>query len=579
MTKGFLVALKLIPAIAVTMILMGSNALASLPISSLENDPSFEKQEIDEDFKVISSPSSSMLYAQVTSVSQLSDVQPTDWAFQALQSLIERYGAIAGYPDGTFRGNRAMTRYEFAAALNAASVRINELIAAGFKDRVSEEDLATLQRLRTDFAPELATLTGRIDRLAAQTAELEANQFSTTTKLSGFISFNLDGAIAPNNVRVERIDPTDSSSVPQRGSDGRPIVTKVEDDPNITFSYFAGLFLTTSFTGRDTLATTLLAGNGDSPTNAYTSAGLFNTFGVSVLDFTPSTTPSDLILGELFYSFPISNSLQLTVAPLLFWPRYFDTNAFTSAFGKGAGGFNTFGSTLIQDFGRTTGAVMLWRINEQFEFRVGYVANADAANPTRGLFDSTRAVTAQLTYSPIRNINLRFLYDYSIIKPVDGQIKTKPIIGIADDGFGGELNDATANSFEFNFDWLVTPKFGIFGRYTYSNTNLNPVTDGLSDGNLRAQSFQVGVAFPDLGKSGALATLTYVQPFDVLEGRKFLVSGGGDGETQFDIEATYYYPVTNNIAIVPYFYITGNPNNFDDNPLIYSGTVQVQFSF
>jgi len=46
---------------------------------------------------------------QVTSVSQLSDVRPTDWAFQALQSLVERYGCIAGYPDGTYRGNRALT--------------------------------------------------------------------------------------------------------------------------------------------------------------------------------------------------------------------------------------------------------------------------------------------------------------------------------------------------------------------------------------------------------------------------------------------------------------------------------------
>ena len=44
----------------------------------------------------------------VTSVSQLSDVKPTDWAFQALQSLVERYGCIAGYPDKTYRGNRAM---------------------------------------------------------------------------------------------------------------------------------------------------------------------------------------------------------------------------------------------------------------------------------------------------------------------------------------------------------------------------------------------------------------------------------------------------------------------------------------
>jgi len=58
-------------------------------------------------------------FAQVNSVSQLSDVKPTDWAFQALQSLVERYGCIAGYPDGTYRGNRAMTRYEFAAGLNS----------------------------------------------------------------------------------------------------------------------------------------------------------------------------------------------------------------------------------------------------------------------------------------------------------------------------------------------------------------------------------------------------------------------------------------------------------------------------
>lgn len=51
----------------------------------------------------------------VTSVSQLSDVQPSDWAFQALRSLIERHGCIAGYSDRTYQGDRALTRYEFAA--------------------------------------------------------------------------------------------------------------------------------------------------------------------------------------------------------------------------------------------------------------------------------------------------------------------------------------------------------------------------------------------------------------------------------------------------------------------------------
>ncbi|GAB1544175.1 hypothetical protein NUACC21_68510 [Scytonema sp. NUACC21] len=117
--------------------------------------------------------------AQVTSVSQLSDVQPTDWAFQALQSLVERYGCIAGYPNGTYRGNRALTRYEFAAGLNACLDKVNELIATATAELVTKQDLVTLQRLQEEFAAELATLRGRVDVLEARTAELEANQSLT----------------------------------------------------------------------------------------------------------------------------------------------------------------------------------------------------------------------------------------------------------------------------------------------------------------------------------------------------------------------------------------------------------------
>ena len=85
---------------------------------------------------------------QVTSVSQLSDVRPTDWAFQALQSLVERYGCIAGYPDGTYRGNRALTRYEFAAGLNACLDQVTKLIGSSTANFVTKEDLAVLQRLQ-----------------------------------------------------------------------------------------------------------------------------------------------------------------------------------------------------------------------------------------------------------------------------------------------------------------------------------------------------------------------------------------------------------------------------------------------
>ncbi|MGL5064872.1 MAG: iron uptake porin, partial [Microcoleus sp.] len=80
--------------------------------------------------------------SQVTSVSQLSDVQPTDWAFQALQSLVERYGCIVGYPDGTYRGNRALTRYEFAAGVNACLDQVTKLIGASTANFVTKDDLA-----------------------------------------------------------------------------------------------------------------------------------------------------------------------------------------------------------------------------------------------------------------------------------------------------------------------------------------------------------------------------------------------------------------------------------------------------
>lgn len=211
--------------------------------------------------------------AQVTSVSQLSDVRPTDWAFGALQSLVERYGCIAGYPDGTFRGNRAMTRYEFAAGLNACLDQITKQIGASTANLVKKEDLVALQRLQEEFAAELATLRGRVDALEARTSELEANQFSTTTKLSGFAWFNMTGAFANDKVRVEA---TDRNAVPVARTGGRdpvtnrPIVQKV-DNPEITFSQLVWLTLNTSFTGKDQLITQLAVGNGNSPANQFTS--------------------------------------------------------------------------------------------------------------------------------------------------------------------------------------------------------------------------------------------------------------------------------------------------------------------
>ena len=64
-----------------------------------------------------------------------------------------------------------------------------------------------------------------------------------------------------------------------------------------------------------------------------------------------------------------------------------------------------------------------------------------------------------------------------------------------------------------------------------------------------------------------------------MDGRQYLVSGGGDGGIQYEFEANYFYPLTDNIALVPAFYLIANPNNFSDNPNIYVANLRAQFSF
>ena len=531
--------------------------------------------------------------AQVTSVSQLSDVRPTDWAFQALQSLVERYGCIAGYPDGTFRGNRAMTRYEFAAGLNACLDRITQQISGSTGNLVSREDLASLQRLQEEFAAELATLRGRVDALEARTAELEANQFSTTTKLNGFAWFNLTGAFAGDKVRVEATNgkaaPLDR--VPGRDPvTNRPIVQRVDDGPEITFSQLVWLTLTTSFTGKDELITQLAVGNGNSPANQYTSAGFFNTFGTPFLDQTAGGNPNEVILRELSYRFPLSNSLQVVVGPRINFYRYFDNNKF-NFFVDGASSFNSNNSPLLSATRRGAGALALWDISRALKLRLGYLGESteflptsvfnSASNPSQGLFGGTNTTTAELTFSPSDRANLRFLYSRSNIQQIGGFIgspNSKPLNGVADDGFGGRLGNATADTFSFNFDWSVTRRFGLFGRYGYAETNIFPKTNR-PDGTIKTQSYQLGFALPDLFKKGALFSVSFLVPFDVTGGRRFLVSGGGNGGTQYEFEATYYLPLTDHISIVPAFYAIGNANNFDNNPTIFVGNLRTQFSF
>jgi hypothetical protein len=550
---------------------------------------------------------------QVTSVSQFTDVDPSHWAFQALQSLVERYGCIVGYPDRTFRGNRALTRWEFAAGLNACLDKIQELIAAATADFVRKEDLEVVKRLQEEFAAELASLRGRVEALEVRTATLEKQQFSTTTKLSGLVWFNATGATSTrDNVRFEAL-PVDGRApaaapgggVRLAGRDvlGNPIVQQA-NEAQFTFSYLTWLTFNTSFTGRDLLVTQLATGNGISPANEFASAGFFNSFGVPFTDQTGGTVNGrgDVVIHDLFYSFPVGEKLTVTVGPRINWYRHFDFNRYTF-FLTGASSFDSIGATQSNAIDRGSGAVIEWNISPQWRFAAAYLGeNTEflpgtipglntSSDPRFGLFGGTYTATAELTFSPTRNFNLRLMYNYSRLQAVFGQVGGAvgepipygqldagpgfsvfdPVSGFASDG---GLKFATAHHLGVNFDWAITPGFGIFGRYGYADINLRPV-----DGKVNSQSFQVGLGFPDLFKKGALGVLTFLMPMDITRGRRFFAAGGGDGGTAYAAEASYYFPVNDNIALVPAFYAVFNANNFDSNPNIYVFNLRTQFSF
>jgi len=513
----------------------------------------------------------------VTSVSQLSDVQPTDWAFTALQSLVERYGCIAGYPNGTFRGSRALSRYEFAAGLNACLDKINELISTGLADKVGKDDLETLQKLQTEFAAELTALKARVGGLEAKVATLEAQQFSTTTKLGILGFFNLTGANAGNGVQSNVIGGAN----------------RVNSSPNTTFSGLVWLDFKTSFTGKDLLVTQLAAGNGFSPVNTLINDGFFNSTGTPFTDQTAGTGNNVFVLRELSYQFPIFENAKLIVGPRVNFYKYFDNNRFT-LFLNGASSFNSINSTLLTNAKRGAGAVLQTSFGKQIDFTIAYLAENNeflppnlfnsAANPNEGLFGGTNAFTAEIGFKASKDLNFRFLYSrtnaQAIFGCVGGTGATPSLPGTACNFVNGQgtLSNGQSDVLVANFDWLVAKGFGLFGRYGISFTNLNAQGTG-SIGNITTQTFQIGAAFPDLFKEGAQGTLSFVMPFNFTSGRELLASGQGNGGTQYDLEASYYYPIAKNISIVPALYFIFNPNNFNNNPVVTVANLRLQFGF
>ncbi len=551
------------------------------------------KAEVKEDTTSVSQLSQeSNSIGQVTSVSQFSDVQPTDWAFQALQSLVERYGCIAGYPNGTYRGNRALTRYEFAAGLNACLDRVNELIATATADLVTKEDLATLQRLQEEYSAELATLRGRVDGLEARTAELEANQFSTTTKLVGEAIFVLSDTFGDNAA---------TSGATLRAN---PRAPERNLDSNTTFSERIRLNLLSSFTGKDQLQIRLQAGN----IIANNSANIGNASTgtpMSRLIF-ENNTDNNLQAEKINYSFSLSDAIRIKVDANNgeFWENINNFSPYFSSTSRGAiSRYGRFSPIFRQGQGGA-GATITLNPKGAISASVGYLAggrNNTASNPLarNGFFDGNYAALAQVALQPTPRFNIGLTYArtyQNAATTVNGVTSGSGISmfestgsNIANNPFG---NVATsANHYGVEAAFKLTPKLLLNGWYGYTDaeaqSTANSAVSGVPIRVIRGDSATFnywGASFglQDFGSKGSVLGLIFGQPprttsndADVISNRR----GLRDTNTSYHLEGLYKLQLNDNISITPGLLVIFSPEHNDRNDTIYVGTMRTTFSF
>lgn len=527
---------------------------------------------------------SSATLGQVTSVSQLTDVRPTDWAFQALQSLVERYGCIVGYPDKTFRGNRATSRFEFAAGLNACLDKIQELIAAATADFVKKEDLEVVKRLQEEFATELAALRGRVESLEVRTATLEKQQFSTTTRLNGEVIFGVADTFG------------DRATIAGNGDSRGPFLTGVntgnrlsirDDQTETIFGNRVRLNFDTSFTGRDTLRTRLQARN-------FTSfAGEFTGTSQTRLGFDGSESNA-VQIEELWYRFPLGNKLTIQV----------DANAadfhgglisVLSPFGSsGAGAVSRFGrfASNLRNSNNGAGGSFRYAFSPKLLFEGGFLSDqlsgttsgSNIPSAKNGLFNGGFAALAQLVVRPVTGLDVGLFYVRSY-SPGSNTAFGQPTpnitsgigTGYATNPFGG--NATSADTAAVQAQWRIAPKIAVGGWYGYTwadNKGRGANTEA------QIQNWATFLSFPDLGGRGNLGGVLFGMAPRVTDNNFRATATQGrrvDRDPPFHLEGFYRFRINDNIAITPGVFVLFSPEGNRRNETQYVGVVRTTFTF
>ena len=472
---------------------------------------------------------------QENSVEQLQDISPTDWAYEALIGLSERYGCISGFRDRTYRGNKTISRYEFVAGLNSCLNQIESLIAKS--QQVSQEDIDILLRLMQEFQTDLAVFKGRTDGLQARVNELEVTQFSTTSKLRGEAILALGSILAG------------------------------DDDRNPVLGDRLRLKLETSFSGYDLLFTRLSTGN-----------------------FPSFAEQTGTFAGDLAFAEPKDNNLDLEVLYYTF-PVGSNTNVILGATGTGADDIadtvnvldGDGGSGAISTFGtrnpiylppRDAGLGIVHRPLDEIEISGGYLASpANNPNPGNGLFNGPYSALGQILFSPTDNLSFAATYVHSY-----NQSDTKTGSNLANLQSLAENISTFSNSYGVELSWGISDRFVLGGWGTLSKVTNLSTTDTITDkGTQNIWNWAATVALLDLGKEGNLAGfIVGMEPFVADSSINNL---GADRDASLHLEAFYQYQVNDNISITPGVVWITAPDNDSNNDDLVIGTIRTTFSF
>ncbi len=492
--------------------------------------------------------------SQVSSVSELTDVDPNQWAFQALKSLVERYGCIEGYPSKKYLGNRPLSRYEFAAGLNSCLDKIGEQIAAASADKATKDDLAAVQRLQEEFKVELATLRGRVDSLEAKTKELEAHQFSTTTKLDGSVVMAVQGGSAGGNVN---------------GVGG--------SSANTTFFGRTTLNLRASFTGKDELLVRLRGVTGQDISGTF--PGISNNLGTAFYaggstaaggtggtSFDGSTNNvqtngnATVSFDKVRYTTNLfGDNFRIFVGPRIDLFEIIDTNSFANNEEVDFSNGFMINNPLITYIFAGPGAGADWKISDSFSLRAAYIAaNGGKSNGVGGFTGGNTIGSAELEFRPSQTSKIKLQYSSYTTQGI------APPSGIITGG--SQKTDA----FGVNAEWAVSPGLGIFGRYGFG-TQKNFGGLGLGDNDLN--TWQAGLAFPDLFAPGNTLGIAAGQPARATNGP------GAPNATETNYELYYNFKLNDRITLTPDVQLISQPNSVAGNSTITVGTLRAVFNF